>query len=141
MIDTTIIVSSSDLRPKLNPASSSCGAPHVALTNNLFTEMYDFYRIFAPGEGNCLGSNIENKPNLNISKWRINTASKMTYHKSAAWDVKKTNPIQTQYKPKQTQFGEIEPILELIVSNSDTEKAILKDFGTVLTRLGGGNGR
>ena len=48
--------------------------------------------------------NMQNKPNLNNSDHQLTACISMSYVKSAAFYVKKTNPIQTQYKPKQTQF-------------------------------------
>ena len=47
---------------------------------------------------------MENKPNLNKLKFESNSLMTKGYAKSAPEYVKKTNPIQTQFKAKQTQF-------------------------------------
>ena len=59
--------------------------------------------------------NMQNKPNLNISEPTPSVYGKKTYVKSATFYIKKTNPIQTQYKansnPIQSQTNPISACL------------------------------
>jgi hypothetical protein len=61
---------------------------------------------------------MKNKPNLNISIFEPNSLMSKSYPKLHLLYVKKTNPIQTQFKPKQThskpiqaRFGKTRPVL------------------------------
>ena len=135
MIDTTMIVSNNESRPKLTPAAES---------NLHFTAMYPFFSYFQKSLGKhdpFTLKGVQNKPNLNNSKNVISTNLEMSYLKSATEYVKKTNPIQTQYKAKQTQFGtkdsvfaKIKDYLPRITPILETNIAILKTNKTDLKR-------
>jgi hypothetical protein len=97
MIKNTMTTNNKTL-PKNSPA---------ATLNNLRLISFYFYLIFSQKTGHGFYKNMQNKPNLNISKNTIIGASKMTYLQTTAWYVKKnkpnSNPIQTHSKPIQTQ--------------------------------------
>jgi len=50
---------------------------------------------------------MQNKPNFGNDKMNINTFITMSYTILGTWRGGKTNPIQTQFKPNQSQFWPI----------------------------------
>ena len=92
-----------DPRPKLTPA-----APIKLHFHAMYPSFPFFQKSLGKHDPFTLKS-MQNKPNLNKFELKLIDASKMTYLKSTVGFVKKTNPIQTQFKPKQSQFSSICP--------------------------------
>jgi hypothetical protein len=53
---------------------------------------------------------MQNKPNFQKSQMNVNISTKMSYENKCNWTLGEnkpnSNPIQTQFKPNQSQFAE-----------------------------------
>jgi hypothetical protein len=82
--------------------------PPAALTNHYFPAINLSFPFFQQKAADSFYKNMQNKPNLNISIFMLTSFEIGGYLSLDTWyggkNESNSNPIQTQYKPIQSQF-------------------------------------